>query len=96
MLSVPVKLKKLLSSRSGKLHHPERQWYMNLAKRCADALNAMVDENGLKLTSKAMIRSGLSLDKDGVCRVEQLYEHLQVFIRKHPNNFNGVEPVKPA
>lgn len=87
---------KMFSARSGKLNHPGRHWYMKLAKKCADAVNSMEDENGMRLTRKAMIRSGLSLDTDGTWRVAQLYGHLQEVIAKYPENFNGIEPVKPT
>ena len=83
------------SAKSGKLEHPKRGWYMQLAVKCAEAVNSMEDSNGLKLTRKAMIRSGLSLDIDGVWRVEQLYDHLQITVSKYPNNFRGTEPAKP-
>ena len=42
-----------------------------------------------------MIRSGLSLDVDGIWRIEQLFPHLQEIIHEHHRHFDG-EPVPEA
>ena len=55
----------LFSSQSGKVKHPDRQWYMWLAIRCVDKINSTFDSSGISLPRKAMIRTGLSLDADG-------------------------------
>jgi len=78
------------STQSGKLNH--RHWYMNLAKDCVEAVNGMVDKNGLRLVRKAMIKCGLSCDLDGVWRIEQLSHELQDICNAYPENFNGAVP----
>lgn len=58
------------SENDGVDNHPHRHWYMELAKKCIEEVNAMVDGNGLLLVHKAMIKCGLSFDVDGLWRKE--------------------------
>jgi len=74
---------------SGNLNHPHRHWYMNLAKKCIESVNSMVDDNGIPLVRKAMIKCGLSCDIDGVWRTEMLSAELREICNKYPENFNG-------
>ena len=46
----------------------------------------------LLYAQKAMIRCGLSLDVDGIWRIEQPFPHLQEIIHEHRRHFNG-EPI---
>lgn len=78
---------------SGNLNHPHRHWYMQLAKDCIEEVNLMVDDSGMPLVRKAMIKCGLSCDIDGVWRTEMLSEELQSICSKYPENFNGEVPV---
>jgi hypothetical protein len=41
---------------------------------------------------KSMTRCGLSLDQDGVWKIEQLFPELQQIIVEHQNHFEG-EPM---
>ena len=84
----------LYSKHSGKIQHPDRRWYKQLTARCAEAINSVEDSDGMKLTTKAMIRFGLSLDIDVRCKVEQLHTELQHIVTKHNLNFNGIEPIR--
>lgn len=77
---------------SGKLNNPGKQYYMKLAVKFVEKVNDMVDENGLSLVRKAMIRGGLALDVDGIWRKEQLFDYLQEIVEKHPLEFCGVQP----
>ncbi len=64
------------STESGKLNHPTRHWYMPLALQCVNTVNAIVDQDGLSVPRKALIRCSLANDVDGVWRREQLHEQL--------------------
>lgn len=55
----------------------------------------MVDENGLSIERKWMIRCGLALDVDGEWRTEQLSEELQKIVGAYPDEFNGAIPQYP-
>lgn len=50
---------------------------MQQAVRCVNEINCMTAENGISYCRKEMMSSGLSLDLDGISRVEQFYPHLQ-------------------
>lgn len=50
---------------SGKVRHPHRHWYMNLAVKIVDTVNERVDDNLIPRPRKAMIL-GMSLDLDGI------------------------------
>jgi len=78
--------------RSGKLRNPGKSYYSKLAAQCVKEVNEMVDENGLSLVRKAMIRCGMSLNTNGKWEKCQLFDHLQDIIRRHPDEFNGTEP----
>lgn len=74
---------------SGKLQQPGKQFFLRLAADSVRAVNAQRDANRLTYARKAMIRTGLSLDVDGVWRVEQLYPELQQIVEKYHEEFNG-------
>lgn len=67
---------------------------MQLAARCAEAVNSVEDSEGMKLTRKAMIRCGLSLEIDGRWKVEQLQTELQHIVTKPDLKFNGIELIR--
>ena len=53
------------STRSGKVDHPHTHWYMRLSLECSEKINACVDEEGISIARKAIIRTGLYPDVDG-------------------------------
>nr|KAE8934151.1 hypothetical protein PF009_g15863 [Phytophthora fragariae] len=73
---------------SGKLKNPGKSFFLEMAAKAVRRANAYRDRSNLNYARKAMIRCGLSLDVDGVWRVEQLYPHLQEIIKKYPGEFD--------
>ena len=67
-------------------------WYMRISLQCSEKINACVDEDGMSIARKAMIRTGSSLDVDGTWKVEQIFSHLQDIIAAYPENFNDMDP----
>ena len=51
---------------SGKLPNPGKRFYMSLAAESVGYINSMVDNDGMRLVRKAMIRCGLSLNSTGL------------------------------
>eukprot|EP00644_Phytophthora_capsici_P005978 jgi/Phyca11/98043/e_gw1.2.1094.1 len=74
---------------SGKLKNPGKHFFLALAAKAVRQVNSQRDKNNVNYARKAMIRCGLSLDVDGVWRTEQLFSHLQVIIKKFPDQFAG-------
>ena len=61
-----------------------------MAAQVVRELNRQRDKDGLNYARKAMIRTGQSLDLDGVWREKQLFPHLQELINKHRDLYNSV------
>ena len=76
---------------SRKLLNPGKKYYMNLAVRYVEAVNAMQDDDGIPVVRKAMIRCGLSLNTNGQWETTQLFQHLQDIIGRHPMEFAGMD-----
>ena len=55
-------------------------------------MNNERDAYRLSYAQKAMIRCELSLDIDGVWKVEQLFDNLQDIIKENRNHYEG-EPI---
>ncbi len=52
----------------------------------------MIDDDGIPLVRKAMIRCGLALNTTGRWEKSQLFQHLQDIIDRNPMEFAGQHP----
>ena len=74
---------------SGKLTNPGKRFFLQLAVDSVEDVNREVDCDNMSYARKAMIRSGMALDVDGIWTVHQLFPHLQELIAKHEPYFYG-------
>lgn len=77
---------------SGKLTNPGKKYFLTLAANVIQGANEIVDEEGLNLAQKSMMRCGLSLDKNGNWDEAMLFPHPRDIINKYYDNFSGVPP----
>jgi hypothetical protein len=82
------------SNGSGKLLNPGKTFFLKLAAASVSRVNEMRDRSGLTYARKAMIRTGLSLNLNGLWEGAQLFPRLQEIIKKYPNHYAGT-PVPP-
>lgn len=79
---------------SGKLKNPGKRFFLKLAAQAVRDVNMQKDENGLTYARKAMIRTGLALNVNGIWEESQLFPKLQEIIKKHRSHFEGQPPVE--
>ena len=84
------------SDTSGKIVNPGKQYFLRLAVRCIQDINRERDREGLTYARKAMIRTGMALNINGLWEEKQLYPKLQEIIRRHRRHFNGEAVVVDA
>ena len=65
---------------------------MMLATESVALIYSIVDNNGMPLACKAMIRCGLSFNLNGQWEKTQLFQHLQDVVNRHPIEFEGHNP----
>ena len=75
---------------SGKLRNPRKRFFLKLASDADRDVNGQRDKNGLSYARKAMIRTGMGMNVNGVCEEKQLFSNLQAIVAKHRNHFNGL------
>lgn len=80
---------------SGKLLNPGKKFFLKLAADSVRDVNNQRDKDGVSYARRAMIRTGMSLNLEGVWSEAQLTEDLQIIVAKYRNHFNG-EPVCAA
>lgn len=73
----------------GRLSSPKKKWYLDICARVVREFNELKDKDGINYARRAMIRTGMALDTDGVWRESQLRGDLQDIISKHRDHFNG-------
>ncbi|CDF38688.1 unnamed protein product [Chondrus crispus] len=76
---------------SGKLKNPGKGFFLKLAANAVREVNNQRDKNGVSFARKSMIRTGLSLNLNGLWEEKQLSSELQAIISKHRVHFNGQE-----
>lgn len=74
---------------SGNLNNPVKAFVLKLASNAVRAVNTQRDNNGISYRRKAMIRTGLSLNLNGLWEEKQLFSELQNIIAKYRNHFVG-------
>ena len=78
---------------SGKLNNPGKRYFLELAAKAVNEVNAQRDKSGMSYARKAMIKCGLSKDAvTGQWQESQLFGHLQAIINKHREYFDGRIP----
>jgi hypothetical protein len=77
---------------SGKLKNPRKEYFLHLTADAVRDVNSERDTYGFSYARKDIIRCRLSLDVDGIWKVEQLFLHLQEIIAEHRRHFEG-EPI---
>jgi hypothetical protein len=82
------------ASGSGAIQNPGKTFFLHLAAKAVQLVNAMHDADGIGYARKALIRCGLSLDVTGQWHVPQLSLELQQIVGKHRAHFDG-EAVAP-
>ena len=75
---------------SGKLTHPGKTFFEELAADSLRDFNAQRDKSELFYARIAMIRTGMSLNASVFWKEQQLFSFLQAIIAKHHNHFNDV------
>ena len=75
---------------SGKILNPGKPCFMDLSTKCVREMNAMIDDHGILLVRKAMIRSGLKLNETGCWEVIKLSQYLQEKIQRYSMEFAGI------
>lgn len=76
---------------SGKLKNPGKVFFLHVTANAVREVNQQRDRNGLKFARKAMIRTGMSLNVNGLWEESQLFDKLQVIFAKHRSHFDGEE-----
>lgn len=79
------------SGASGKLRNPGKAFFLKLAAKAVREVNAQRDKNGVSYARKAMIRTGMSLNLNGLWEEKQLSDELQSIVAKHREFFDGKE-----
>lgn len=74
---------------SGKMFNAGPRFFLKLAAAAIKAVNEARDEEGVSLTRKAMIRTGMSLNVNGKWELEQLHPELKAIAIKHKIQFDG-------
>lgn len=74
---------------SGKMFNAGPRFFLKLAAAAIKAVNEARDEEGISLTRKAMIRTGMSLNANGKWELEQLHPELKAIAIKHRLQFDG-------
>lgn len=75
---------------SGKLINPGKTFYLRLAADAVREVNRQHDEDGLSYVRKAIIRTGLTLNLNGLWEERQLFPRRQnIIIAWHRNHFDG-------
>ena len=77
---------------SGKLLNPGKRCYILLAIDSTACINSLVDNHGMTLVRKAMVRCGLSLNSTSRWEETQPFQDLQDIIDKHRLEFEGQNP----
>lgn len=77
---------------SGLFKNPGKKFFLKLAAAAVRDVNKERDENGMTYARKAMIRCGLSKQKNGLWEIRQLFPHLQTIISQYRINFDGENP----
>jgi hypothetical protein len=79
----------LWASGSGAIQKPGKTFFLHVASKAVQRVNAMRDTNGIGHARTAMIRCGLSLDVTGQWHVPQLSLELQQMVGKRRAHFHG-------
>lgn len=79
----------LWTAGSGKLPNPGKPFFLKLAASCVRDVNEQRDRNGLSYARKAMIRTGMSLNVNGLWQESQLADDLQHIIARNRPYFDG-------
>lgn len=74
---------------SGKLCCPEKVRFLKHGAKFAPEVNRMNDSSVLSYARKAMVQTGLSLDKNGLWSEARLTHELQCLIAKQRNHLDG-------
>jgi hypothetical protein len=77
------------ASGSGAIQNPGKTFFLHLAAKAVQHVNAMRDANGIGHARKARIRCGLSLDVTVQWHVPQLSLELQQIVGKDRAHFDG-------
>ena len=72
---------------SGKLKNPGKHFFPELCAAAARKLNEQRDKNGLTCARKAMIRTGMARNWNGLWEEKQLSQELQGIIASAPQSF---------
>ena len=78
---------------SGKLKNPVKSFFLELAAKAVKDVYNQRDNNSLFYARKAMIRTGMALNLNGLWEEMQLFTDLQGIIAKHSNHFDG-QPIE--
>ena len=78
---------------SGKLKNPGKPFFLELGAKAVKYVNNRRDNNGLSYATKAMIRTVMVLNLDGLWDERKLFTDLQGIIAKHRNHFDG-QPIE--
>lgn len=77
----------------GKVHNPEKLYFLQLAANCVRKFDQQRDEDGVSYARKAMILTGLALNTNGLRKIRQLTPELQRIVQKNQEVFatNGTD-----
>ena len=71
--------------------NPGKLYFMNLSVKYVSEVNAMIDNDGIPLFRKAIIRCGLAQNTYGCWEIKQLFQHLQDIYGVIPWNLQEVQ-----
>lgn len=81
--------KKLWTSGSGMLPNPGKSFFLKLAAKVVREVNQQRDKTGVTYARRAMIRTGMSLNLNGLWEEGQLSDELQAIVAKYRSHFEG-------
>lgn len=79
----------LWTDSSGKIRNPGKTYFMKLAVAAVRDVNYQRDGNGITYGRKAMIRTGIALNINGLWEEGQFSPKLQEIINRHRDYFDG-------